>query len=91
MRRIFVLSLFFIVTTVSSVGAWTYNDFGDTTEAAQNDDFLQYLATGTIVPQLPSGALPIIVEGTQYYLANGIWYMPVKKRSVQFIVVRAPV
>lgn len=83
------VALVFGISTNSQ--GWSYNDFSDNAIPSVNDDFRQFLAAGTIIPRLPTGALPVIVEGTCYYLANGIWFLPVRKSSVQFMVVMAPV
>lgn len=48
-------------------------------------------SAGTVISALPNGARSVTIEGTQYFISGGNWFLPVvSKEGVQFQVVFAP-
>jgi hypothetical protein len=64
-------------------------DYGDGFYVAQPDG--QYLVVqppiGVVVPELPAGAIPIVVGPTTYYYLDGVFYVP---QANGFAVVNPP-
>lgn len=96
-----IYSLFLVLICSVESHGWTYNDLSGYLDDRDRDAFQQYMNAGTIVSRLPTGAQAVVIENTQYYVANGVWFLPIRKTAtkyatkgekvIQFIVVLPPV
>lgn len=49
------------------------------------------LPVGTVISALPNGARSVTIEGTQYFVTGGNWFLPViSDKGVMYQVVFAP-
>lgn len=89
--RSVILSIVLVLIISSGSYGWTYNDLAETKGAESSNDLKQFLAAGTVISYLPDGARSVIVDNTQYFVAQGVWFLPVMKSTVQYMVVLDPV
>lgn len=89
--RSVIFSLGLVLLACVNSHGWSYNDFSLSEEPSHTNDLQKYLATGMIVSHLPDGARSVIIDDTQYFFSEGVWFLPVFKRTIQYMIVMDPV
>jgi hypothetical protein len=85
---VFMLILF---TGVTSHAWYYYANTGETVWEEISVESETFPA-GTVISFLPNGARSVIIEGTQYFISGGNWFLPViSSEGIKYQVVFAPV
>jgi len=81
-----------VLLTGETSHAWYY--YANTEEVVWEEISVESetLPAGTIISVLPNGARSVIIEGKQYFISGGNWFLPViSGEGVKYQVVFAPV
>lgn len=86
-----IAGMFTLVPLSASYAWYSYASPEDGTWEEISMDSETFSA-GTIISFLPNGARSIIIQGTQYFVSGGNWFLPIiNKEGVKYQVVFAPV
>ena len=90
-QRVVIAVMFTVVSSSTSYAWYSYASPEDGVWEEISMDSETFSA-GTIISFLPNGATSIIIQGTQYFVSGGNWFLPIiNKEGVKYQVVFAPV